>query len=164
MPEYFDRYINLNDDVDVIESLNIGLREWQDADLHAWEKIGDKVYAPGKWTVKDIIQHIIDTERIFSYRALNFARGDREARPFDEDQFALHAMATGRTLSDLIDEAIAVRTSTLKLYQSFTPDMLARIGISFKGEYSVEAIGFIFTGHQRWHFGVIKERYMPLGE
>ena len=162
LPEYFDRYINLTDDVTVMESLHSSLAELQKAPMDIWKNIGDKVYAPGKWTIKDILQHLIDTERVFCYRALSFARGESEVKSYDEDAYARMAGASMRSLDDLMEEAIAQRKSTIHLYNSFTPEMLARIGMGFKGPYSVHAIGFIFGGHQRWHFRVIEERYVVL--
>lgn len=162
LPAYFDRYINLTDDVSVMESLQISLSELQHAPIDTWRAIGDKVYAPGKWTIKDILQHLIDTERVFCYRALSFARGEAEVKSYDEDAYASMAGAIDRSLEDLLEEAIAQRKSTIHLYSSFTPDMLARIGMGFKGPYSVHAIGYIFGGHQRWHFKMIEERYMHI--
>jgi DinB superfamily len=160
LPEYFDRYIALTDDVSVMESLHTSLVELQNAPLEKWKKIGDQVYAPGKWKIKDILQHLIDTERVFCYRALSFARGEAEVKSYDEDAYARMAGAVHRTLEDLLEEAIAQRKSTIHLYNSFTQEMLDRVGMGFKGPYSVHAIGFIFGGHQRWHFRVIEERYV----
>lgn len=163
MPEYFDRYINLADDVDIKEALAISAEELIHLSLEHWKAIGDKVYAPGKWTIKDIIQHMIDTERIFAYRALCFARGEAARMPsFDEEEYGRNTSANQRTLEDLIDELKINRASIIALYNSFTDEMLLRTGLSFKGTYSVLAIGFITVGHQRWHFNIIKERYEGL--
>jgi len=162
MPDYFDRYILLTDDIDMLEALQISLHELENIPLDLWKSLGNQVYAPGKWTIKDLMQHMIDTERIFSYRAVSFARGDKQVPSYDEDTFAKNAQANERTLDALLAEAVAVRKSTIHLFQSFTDDMLAKMGIGFKGEYSVHAIGFILAGHQRWHFKVIEEKYLPL--
>jgi hypothetical protein len=165
VPEYFDRYINLTDDVELKEALAISLDELNHLPIEAWEAIGDKVYAPGKWTIKDILQHLIDTERIFAYRALCFARGETTRMPaFDEEEYGRNANATQRTLEDLKDELKINRASFIALYNSFTGEMLLKTGLSFKGTYSVLAMGFIIAGHQRWHFNVIKERYSGLME
>ena len=162
LPDYFDRYINMADDVDVLTALATSLTELENAPLDDWKRIGDRVYAPGKWTVKDILQHIIDTERIFSYRALAFARGDRDAPSYDEDTYGREANAITRSLEDLLAEAIAVRRSTVLLFKTFHTTVLQRTGNGFKGPYSVHDIGYILAGHQRWHFRVIEEQYMPL--
>lgn len=163
MPEYFDRYINLAADLELNEALQISLAELDNLPSEQWKAIGDKVYAAGKWTIKDILQHIIDTERIFSYRALCFARGETVQLPsYDEASYAQNTNALGRTLEDLIAELKTVRSSLIALYQSFTPEMLLKTGLGFKGIYSVLSIGFIMAGHQRWHFKIIEERYLPL--
>ncbi|WP_435355939.1 DinB family protein [Emticicia sp. SJ17W-69] len=163
MPEYFDRYINLTDDIELSEALKISVEELKNLPIERWKAIGDKVYAEGKWTIKDIVQHIIDTERIFTYRALCFARGEKAQLPsFDEESYAKNGSTKHRTLEDLIEELLLVRTSFIKLYESFTPEVLLRTGLGFKGLYSVLAIGFITIGHQRWHFKIIEERYLSL--
>ena len=165
MPEYFDRYINMADEVELKDALAISAEELNHLPLKQWKAIGDKVYAPGKWTIKDILQHMIDTERIFAYRALCFARGEAARMPsFDEEEYGKNTNANQRTLEDLIEELKIVRASFIALYNSFTDEMLLRTGLSFKGTYSVLAIGFITVGHQRWHFNVIKERYVGLAE
>lgn len=163
MPAYFDRYINKTDDVTVSEAIAISLQELDAIPLEQWKAIGDRVYAPGKWTIKDIIQHIIDTDRIFTYRALAFARGEKgQVLSFDEEQYAREADTTTRTLEELIAELKLVRRSFQVLFESFSPEALLRSGRGFSGEYSVLSIGFMMPGHQRWHLDVIKEKYLPL--
>ncbi len=162
LPEYFDRYINVVDDVSVLRALELSLEELKNAPLDKWRKLGNQVYAPGKWTINDIVQHIIDAERVFCYRALSFARGEQKVMPFDEELYGKNAKASSRKLEDLMDELVTVRKSTIHLYNSFKDEMLVRIGIGLKGEYSVHDIGFIIAGHQRWHLRVIEERYLPL--
>jgi DinB superfamily len=164
LPEYFDRYITLNDDVTLAEALQTSLQELENAPIEKWQQLGHAVYAPGKWTVKDMLQHLTDTERVFVYRATAFARGQKEVLPFDEELFAKNANASARTLEHIIEEAIAVRKATIYLYQSFTADMINAIGNGVKGEYSVHAIGYIIAGHQRWHVKILEERYYPLLE
>jgi len=164
MPEFFERYINLTDDVELKDAFAISLQELKQLPLDKWKTIGDKVYAPDKWTIKDILQHMIDTERILTYRALCIARGESARLPaFDEESYARHTDASNRTLEDLIDELSSVRASSLAMFNSFTEEMLQRSGLSFRGSYSVLALGFIVTGHQRWHLNIIKERYEVLG-
>lgn len=164
MPEYFDRYINLADDSDHLETLRVGLRELESIPLDCWKKLGDEVYAPGKWTLKDILQHCTDTERVFAYRALCFARGDNQKlNSYEEDDYASNAHASNRTWESLMDEAILVRKSSIALFESFSDEMLHQSGIGMNGiNYSVLSIAFLIPGHQRWHFGVIEERYLPL--
>jgi hypothetical protein len=162
MPEYFDRYINMADDVDVLTAIETSITELKNLPVEKWVRLGNKVYAPGKWTAKDILQHLIDTERVFSYRATAFARGENKVMPFDEELYGRNANANARELDSLIEEAICLRTSFLHLYKSFDANMLNATGIGIKGEYSVASIGFIIAGHQRWHFRILEEKYFPL--
>jgi DinB superfamily len=162
MPEYFDRYINLTDDVEIAAALQISLQELQQAPVEKWTALGEKVYAPGKWTVKDVLQHLIDTERVFSYRATAFSRGERDVMSFDEELYGKNANANARTIANLLEEAICLRQSCIHLYKSFSNGMLLRTGNGFKGPYSVASIGFIIAGHQRWHLKILEEKYYPL--
>lgn len=163
MPEYFDRYINKVENIPVLEALEISLRELETLPLDTYEKLGNNVYEPGKWTVKDILQHLIDAERVFSYRATAFSRNEPgQVLSFDEALYVAQADANRRSLQELIHELKTVRRSFIELYKSFSPEMLLRKGKGFKGEYSVLSIGFIVAGHQRWHLEVLEERYFPL--
>lgn len=163
MPLYFDRYINLCDDVELVEAIQTSIDELNHFPIETWKALGDRVYAPGKWTVKDILQHLIDTERIFSYRALAFARGETQPlTSFDEASYATSGQANTRSVESLVDELRSVHESFLKLVESFTPAMLQKAGVGFKGEYTVASIGFCMPGHQRWHMNVLKEKYYPL--
>lgn len=164
MPEYFDRYIMLTDDVTYMEALEISLKELENAPLDKWHQLNEKVYAPGKWTIKDILQHDIDTERVFTYRITAIARGDKQKMiPYDEDAFALNARANRRSIDDLYEELILVRKGTIAMFKSFDKDMLLQQGFGFNGvEYSPLALGFMLAGHQRWHFKVLEERYYSL--
>lgn len=163
MPNYFDRYILLADDVEVTEALRISLQELKQAPVETWKALGDQVYAPGKWTVKDLLQHIIDTERVFSYRATAFARQDTQKMlPFDEELYGRTSNANQRSITDIFEEMVALRTSTIWQFQSYSEEVLNTIGKGYNSEYSVTAIGFILAGHQRWHFKVLEERYFPL--
>jgi hypothetical protein len=163
MPDYFDRYIAMADDVPVLDALEIGLNEIDNFRIDQWKAVGDLVYAPGKWTAKDILQHIIDTERIFTYRALSFARNEPQRMlSFDEQQYGTHALANQRTIEDLLAEWRLVRLATIALFRSFMPEMLLQKGKAFSGEYTPLAIGFIIAGHQRWHARIFDEKYLPL--
>jgi DinB superfamily len=163
LPEYFDRYINLCDDVELPEAIQISIDELDHFPIAQWNKLGDKVYAPGKWTIKDILQHLIDTERIFMYRALAFARNEKQQMPsFEEDEYVRESDTSKRSIEELVAELRTVHACFKTMFESFTPAMLNRTGKGFKGEYSVASIGFIMPGHQRWHLKVIEEKYLPI--
>jgi hypothetical protein len=107
---------------------------------------------------KDLLQHLIDTERIFTYRVLAFSRNETQKMlSYDEDAYAKNADANRRTITELLDELKLLRQSTIALYQSFSKEMLLKSGRSFKGHYSVLSIAFMLAGHQRWHFRVVEE-------
>ncbi len=132
-------------------------------DLVSLQLLGSRTYAPGKWTLNDIFQHLIDTERILGYRALRFARND--ATPlsgFEEKDFALEAHAITRSLENIIAELKAVRMSTWMMYASFDDAVMHRVGINWGKEISVLAMGFNIVGHQLHHLGIIERLYLPL--
>ena len=118
-------------------------------------------YAENKWTIKDILQHMIDVERIFAYRALRFAREETVALPgFEVDDYANVAEANQRSMADLIEDFRFARTSTQALFKSFTPKMLEQKGIASENIISVRAAGFKLIGHDMHHCKVISERYL----
>ena len=118
-------------------------------------------YAFGKWTVKQLLQHVIDTERIFSYRALRFSRNDFTALPgFDEDNYVKNANVEHRSLCSLKEEFIATRKSTDMLLSSFTEEQLQMTGTASGYKVSVNALCFIIFGHNLHHQKVLEERYL----
>lgn len=121
----------------------------------------DYRYAEGKWTIKDIILHLIDAERIFAYRALRFARNDKTELPgFDENNYVDEANANSRSIQDLLTELLVVRQSTLSLFKSFSEEQLLRVGIASNNPMSVRALGFVIIGHQNHHQKIFQERYL----
>jgi DinB superfamily len=118
-------------------------------------------YADNKWSVKDIILHICDVERVLCYRALRFARKDSTAlEGFDEDIYAIDAEADKRSSISLIEEFVSVRNATLTLFNSFSSDVLKRKGVANAGNFDVESLGFIIAGHLNHHREVIKLKYL----
>ncbi|EMR03552.1 DinB family protein [Cesiribacter andamanensis] len=119
-------------------------------------------YAEDKWSVKEMIQHIIDTERIMAYRALTFARGDqREIPGFNQDGYAEMANVDYRSLQELREELQLVRKSSICLFASFDEGSLNRTGIANRYKVSVRALAYIIAGHQKHHFAQLRERYFP---
>lgn len=118
-------------------------------------------YAEGKWTIKEVLGHMLDTERIMSYRALCFARRDETALPgFDENVYVKHAHFNDRTLQSLLDEFVVLRKSTMYLLKSFNQEELNRSGISNDKPITVRALIFILAGHVNHHQHILKERYL----
>lgn len=159
--EFYATYIKAAGNGDLHEDLEISLHDFirfvQDIPMDKF----DFRYAQGKWTIKEIIQHIIDAERVFSYRALRISRNDKTPLPgFDENDFVENTNANDRHLQSLLTELSIVRQSTLALFKSFSEEQLKRIGIVSDNEISVRAIGFIIIGHQNHHKKVFQERYL----
>lgn len=124
------------------------------------EKLGYS-YAEGKWTIKEVLLHIIDAERIFCYRALRFARNDKTSlKGFEENDYVPESFANSRTFDSLIDEYKKQRASTIALFSSFSEEIMKRKGIANENYMSVRAIGFVICGHEKHHCKVIKERYL----
>ena len=163
MPDFFDRYINQVEDIELMDALvkHSTIESYLSPEtIHA---LDGKRYAPEKWTIKEILQHIIDTERILSYRALRFARTDKTALPgFDENMFTASSRAEERSIDDLLEEFKALRIANIYLFKNFKKEMLQQSGICFNRNVSVLALGFIVVGHCTHHMNVVKERYLPL--
>ncbi len=118
-------------------------------------------YAPGKWSIKEVVQHIIDTERIFCYRALCIARGESAALPgFDENKYAANSKAESRTSTSLLQEFEAVQGANRLLFASFDEAQLAATGTANGNSIYVEGIGYIIAGHCRHHLKILQERYL----
>lgn len=163
MPQYYDRYINLAMDRPLVKALQATGAEFLLEERAMLARLGDKVYAPGKWTAKDLLQHIIDTERVFSYRAMRIARNDKTPLPgFEENEYAVTAQATDRDLDDLLAEYAMLRNSVIFMFKSFTEEMLHREGVCSGKEISVLAIGFVIAGHTQHHVQKLQELYYPL--
>ena len=161
-PEKYNTYIQtLDNDTNLVDGLEISLYEFVRFVQSIPLGKHDYRYAPGKWTIKDIIQHIIDCERIFSYRALRLARNDQsQLVPFDENEYADQAGGNLRTIQSLLTELSTVRQSTLMLYKTFTAEQLHQKWVSGNNEVSLAALGFIIIGHQQHHKKVFEERYL----
>ncbi len=118
-------------------------------------------YAPDKWSIKEVVQHVIDAERVFAYRALRFARKDTTELPgFEENDWAPASEADRRSLADLMAEHEAVRATSLCLFQSLPPDALDRSGNANGRPITVRAIGWVIAGHSNHHASILAERYL----
>jgi len=163
MPKFFDAYIKDVMEEDVIVALRNSLLQWESLDWSLLNKIGNRVYQEGKWSIKDLLQHINDNERVQGYRMMRFARKDATPLPgYDEDLFVANANANERSLENLRDEFVFLRKANLNMIESFDAATLMRSGICFNIEMSVLALGFVLVGHQIHHLRVMEERYYSL--
>ena len=123
----------------------------------------EKPYAEGKWTLKEMLLHQIDSERVFAYRALRFARADSQDLPgFEQDDYVAHSQANARTVASLLAEYDTVRAATLSLFENFGATELDRRGTANGGAATVRALLYIIPGHERHHLNIIRERYLPV--
>ncbi len=118
-------------------------------------------YQPGKWTILEMWQHVIDVERVLTYRAMRYSRGDSTIlAKFDQEAYAVASRANEREWEDMLQEYSAVRVSTLHLFRSFDAEMLMLRGTAGRSEVTVRAAGYLVLGHEMHHLGIIKERYL----
>jgi hypothetical protein len=150
----------VRDGEDVMALLESQLDELRSAFGRWPEARGSYRYAPAKWSVKELVSHLSDTERIFCYRALRFARNDATPLPgFDENAYAPEMHADERPLADLVEELLDVRRATLSFLRGLRADAWARRGIASGKEVSVRALAYAIAGHARHHLEVLAERY-----
>jgi hypothetical protein len=158
---YAQAYVDLVAGADIIEILQTQSQEIQSMLGDAGEELANSAYAPGKWTVKQVIGHLSDTERIFSYRLLCLARRDRTPFPgFEQADYAEVSNAAHRSVSDLLDELLVVRTCTLKLLQSLSADAWMNRGTVSNHSITVRGIAFTTAGHERHHLNILSSRYL----
>ena len=158
---YYEKYVSQVPGADLLETL-----ERQGAETLALLRGLDEGraahrYEAGKWSVKQLVGHLNDTERLFSYRALAISRGDRAPLPgMDQEEWMAGADFDARTLSDLADEFAAVRAATLHLLRHLSPEAWARRGTASDNEVTVRALAYIIAGHEAHHLRVLRERYL----
>lgn len=157
---YFNSYISRVEDQALVELLQSQSEQWVEILNSISEEASLYRYSPEKWSVREMVLHITDTERIMAYRALAFSRGEKlELPPFDENHYVVHSEADLRLLKDLTEEWLSVRRSTLSLFRSFSPTQLQREGRFSGASLNVEGIGYLIGGHIRHHHEVLLSRY-----
>jgi DinB superfamily len=158
---FYDTYVKLVKEDNLVKALQSSLDEiHENLELIPADKM-DHAYADGKWTIRELLQHIIDTERVFSYRAMAFARGEQQDLPgFDEKKYASIANVAARNISEMKEELMILRRSVYFMFKGFTDEDILRSGIANNNPVTVNALGYIMIGHVRHHFAVIKERYL----
>jgi hypothetical protein len=158
---YYETYIKLIEGEDILKILNDQSKRTQDILNSFSEHRGNYRYAEGKWTVKEVVGHLLDTERVFAYRALCIARGEKKSLPgFDQDDYVKEGNFNRRELFDLNYEFRLLRESNLLLFRTFTPDMLKLKGFANESSVTVLAILFMIAGHEKHHMNVLREKYM----
>ncbi len=162
---YYDTYVRLVEEADIAELLARQIDETVAVYRDVTEAQANHRYAAGKWSVKEMLGHVSDTERVFQFRAFCFARGDAGPLPgFEQDDYVRVARADARPWTGLIDELKTVRAASVALFRSLDAAALDRRGVANDNPVTVRALGYIIAGHERHHLAILKERYLPQGK
>lgn len=156
---YFDTYVSKVKGTDFLEALksDTALIKYQSLSAAQW----DYAYAPGKWNLKEVLMHVMDTERIFAYRALRISRADKQPlQGFEQDDYVPYYEVASRTGESLVEEYKATRQATLAMFQHFSDQQLSRMGTASGNTISVRALGFMIAGHEIHHLQLLEERYL----
>jgi DinB superfamily len=158
---YYEKYISLVPGDSIVTTLSSQIEETLKLLSVLSEAQGELRYAPGKWSIKEVIGHLIDAERIFTYRALRMARSDRTPLPgFDENFYVENGNFGDRRVAELADEFQAVRKSSVYIFRHLSEEAWARGGVASDNKVSVRAIAHIIAGHELHHLGIIRTRYL----
>ena len=158
---YYGNYIQLSEDAPLVQSFKDSMQVFQNFVSKIPESELNFSYSPGKWTIAELLMHLLDAERVFQHRAFRFARNDKTALPgFDQDDYVPESIAGQRSKEDIIKEYASIRQSTIQLFNSFSDEMLQRIGTASGSPMSVRALGHVILGHQVHHLNILRERYL----
>ena len=161
VPPFYQGYIKQVQHLDFIEAMNKSQNDMNEFLKALPSSKENYAYAPGKWTIKELLCHVIDAERIFTYRALCFSRNEKKNLPgFDENAYVPESNAAHRSILSITQELNNLRASTLDFFRSCTEEMLERTGTANNTSLSVLMLGYIVSGHEIHHLNILKERYM----
>jgi uncharacterized damage-inducible protein DinB len=159
---HFAKYISSVPDGDLLALLQSGVGDWNSLLGNLSEAQSEFRYEPAKWSIKEVVGHVSDTERIFAYRTLRIARGDQTPLPsFEQDDYVKEGNFSALTLANLLEEFAAVRQSSISLLRSFPRQAWTRRGNASQKEITVSALAFIISGHERYHRSILEQRYLP---
>lgn len=161
-PPYFETYYGKVPEGNIFDTLMKSNMETIDLITSVDGETLEFRYAEGKWNIREIIQHIMDSERIFAYRALRIARGDKSENPgFDENSFAANSNASSRNIMDIVREYSILRAGTIELFKSFSEDAVQLTGSANGYSVTPAALIYAIAGHELHHLRIIEERYLP---
>jgi hypothetical protein len=161
VPNPYQNYVNKAGDDNLIKALNLSTKRFRKVMKSIPKKKIDYAYAEGKWTIKQLLQHVIDAERVFVLRSLWFTRRDPSPQPgFDENIWADNAVVTNRRWKNMIDEFLSLRAANEFFFDSLSEDELARTGTASGNTVSTIAFGFVSAGHLQHHLDILEERYL----
>ena len=158
---YHASYIGYVPEGDIVQTLRAQVGETMELVHSLGEEMGAHRYAPGKWSIRQVLGHMADTERVMAYRALRVARGDTTPLAgFDENAFVANAGFDARALHELAEDLVIVRTSTIALFAPLSGAELARTGTASGSPVTARALAWIIAGHERHHVAILRERYL----
>ena len=158
---FYKSYIDILGDVELLDILQRQLEHFPEFILSIPDDKLHFAYGPDKWTIAQVLVHILDTERIFQYRASRFSRDDQTSLPgFDQDHYAQKSKAERRSKESILEEYKVVRKSTIALFANLDRDDLEKLGTASNLQWSVAALGFVISGHQKHHRNIIRESYL----
>lgn len=158
---YYETYISKVKEDDALSFMEEQLKRFINLFKSIPKEKENYSYAAGKWNIKEVLGHITDSERVFAYRALCIARGEKKSLPgFDQNEYAEEANFNERKLQDMLNEFRLQRESNIILFKSFSEDMLNRLGTANEKQVTVRALLFIIAGHAEHHFDILKTRYL----
>jgi len=161
LPDFYQRYVDNVDSDNLTQAFITNCNETLELIRSIPEPRGSHAYAEGKWTIKEVIAHMIDVERVFAYRAMRFSRNDKTELPgFEENDYTPNSNANNRKLYKLAEEFANLRNSTVDLFGSFNAEMIQRSGSANGLEMTVETLGFLIVGHEIHHRNILLERYL----
>lgn len=159
--EYYETYVSLVGETDVVSAMQNQIDELNELFSQISDEKGLYAYAEGKWTIKELLGHLIDGERVFAYRAFRFSRADKTPLPgFDQTPYIENANYNSIKITDLLSELILLRKSNILLFSNLSDEAWSRTGIASDNEISVRALVYILVGHIRHHLNILKERYL----
>lgn len=158
---YYSKYVDRVPEEDVIAALEQQIETTRAALAPLSELQAMHRYEPDKWSVKEVVGHMVDVERVFAYRALSIARGEQKNLPdFDQNEYMKVAGFDTRSLADLVDEFTELRRADVRMFRALAPEAWSRIGTASDARISVRALAYVLVGHERHHLEVIRERYL----
>jgi DinB superfamily len=158
---YYETYVSLVEEIDIVSAMRNQADELREIFSQITDEKGLYRYATGKWSIKELLGHLIDGERVFAYRALRFARADKtELAGFDQDPYIENASFDAVNLQDLLEEILSLRNANTLFFNNLTDEAWSRTGVASENEISVRAIAYILVGHIRHHVKILKEKYL----
>jgi DinB superfamily len=158
---YYETYVSLVEESDIVSAMRNQTNELHEIFSQMSDEKGLYRYAEGKWSIKELLGHLIDGERVFAYRALRFARADKtELAGFDQDPYIENANFNAVKLQDLLDEMLLLRKANTLFFNNLDEEAWSRTGVASENEISVRALAYILVGHIRHHVKILKERYL----